>query len=316
MTLLRHALRIALESDVPSAALRAQYNVSNNLYYRDQLEEAVLVARDGLALARKRGDRNWEWSFLAMMVGEHFMIGEWDEALELAAGVPHVEESASTRFAAIELLIVIPPLHIARGDHEEAAEILDRYSALAGSADVQERAAFFSSQATVLRSAGDLRGSLKAARQAIEAWSTVGAAHQSVKLAFVQAGDAALELGDAATVEELLSFVDGLGAGRIVPFLRSQSSRLRARLAAARGDLEEVEPAFAEAERICRDVGVPFWLATCLVEHAEWLAAQNRADEAGGLLAEARERFEQLEAKPWLDRVDALEAAGRPSRAQ
>jgi class 3 adenylate cyclase/tetratricopeptide (TPR) repeat protein len=316
LTLLRHAHRIAVESDVPSAALRAQYNLSNLLYYRDQLEEAVRVAREGLALGRKRGDRNWEWSFLAMMVGELFMTGEWDEALELAARVPHVEESASTRFAAIELLIVIPALHIARGDPEEAAEILKRYSALANSADVQERAAFFSSRATVLRAAGDLPAALDAARQAMEVWRTVGAAHQGVKLAFVQAGEAALGLGDLSTIEDLLSFVDSLGTGAVSPFLRSQASRFRAHLHAGRGGADAAEAAFADSERVCRDVGVPFWLAIALLEHAEWLAAHGRAQDGAALAVEARTIFERLEAKPWLDRVDALEAAGRPSRAE
>jgi class 3 adenylate cyclase/tetratricopeptide (TPR) repeat protein len=317
ITLLRHSLGIATEADVPSAALRAQYNLSNMLYYRDQLEESVRIARDGLALARRRGDRNWEWAFLALLVGELFMTGEWDEALDLAASVPHMEESASTRFAAIELLIVIPPLHIARGAHQEAAEILERYSALEDSEDVQERAAFFSSQSTVLRAAGDSAGSLEAAREAIRAWTTVGPSHQSVKLAFVEAGEAALALGDISAVEDLLSFVGGLSAGRTDPFLRAQASRFRARLDASRDDADAAEAAFVEAERIGRDIGAPFWLGVVLLEHAEWLGAQERSDAAAGKLAEARGIFEGLEAKPWLDRVDEVEAGkGRPSSDQ
>jgi tetratricopeptide (TPR) repeat protein len=311
LTLLRHSLLLALENDVPSAALRAQYNLSNLLYYRDQLEEAVRVAREGLALTRKRGDRNWEWSFLAMMVGELFMTGEWDEALELAARVPHVEESASTRFAATELLIVVPSLHIARGDHQEAARILERYEVFADSADVQERAAFFSAKASVLRTGGDPRGALGAARRAIEVWPTVGAAHQGVKLGLAEAGEAALALGDLPAVEALISFVNGLGAGAVTPFLRSQSRRLAGRLAAARGELVEVEPTLSDAEETCRQLGVPFWHAIALVDHAEWLTGQGREEEAAVRGAEARSIFERLQAKPWLDRVDSLEDAGR-----
>ena len=51
-------------------------------------------------------------------------------------------------------------------------------------------------------------------------------------------------------------------------------------------------------------VGFPFWLAVALLEHGEWLVAQGRAEEAESLLAEAREIFERLEARPWLERLE------------
>jgi hypothetical protein len=41
------------------------------------------------------------------------------------------------------------------------------------------------------------------------------------------------------------------------------------------------------------------------------LVAQARRDEAEPLLAEAHEIFERLEAKPWLDRLDAAQAGTR-----
>jgi hypothetical protein len=39
------------------------------------------------------------------------------------------------------------------------------------------------------------------------------------------------------------------------------------------------------------------------LEHGEWLASEGRAGEAEPLLGEAREAFERLDAKRWLDRV-------------
>ena len=38
---------------------------------------------------------------------------------------------------------------------------------------------------------------------------------------------------------------------------------------------------------------------------------QRRRDEAEPLLAEAREILERLEPKPWLDRIDAVQAGTR-----
>ena len=54
-----------------------------------------------------------------------------------------------------------------------------------------------------------------------------------------------------------------------------------------------------------RELAVPFYLAVTQLEHSEWLVGQGRAEEAEPLLSEARETFERLEARPWLERVEA-----------
>jgi hypothetical protein len=51
---------------------------------------------------------------------------------------------------------------------------------------------------------------------------------------------------------------------------------------------------------------VPFYLARTELEWSEWLVAQGRSEEAEPLLAEAREIFGRLEAKPWLQRLAHL----------
>jgi hypothetical protein len=89
----------------------------------------------------------------------------------------------------------------------------------------------------------------------------------------------------------------------LAPYVRAQSRRFRARLAAVRAERGGVEPGFKQAASIFREFGVPFWLAVTELEHAEWLVAQDRAEEAEPLLAEAHEIFERLEATPWLERT-------------
>ena len=59
-----------------------------------------------------------------------------------------------------------------------------------------------------------------------------------------------------------------------------------------------------------REHGLTFLLAITQLEHGEWLAGQGRADDAGALLAEAREIFERLEATPWLERAGRSVEAG------
>jgi hypothetical protein len=50
-------------------------------------------------------------------------------------------------------------------------------------------------------------------------------------------------------------------------------------------------------------VETPFLLAQVLVEHAELLAADDRAGDALVLAGEAREIFAELRATPWLERA-------------
>jgi hypothetical protein len=58
-----------------------------------------------------------------------------------------------------------------------------------------------------------------------------------------------------------------------------------------------------------------FYLAVTELEHAEWLTAQGRGDEAQPLLAEARQTFEQLQATPWLERAAQIAPAKREPEA-
>jgi hypothetical protein len=55
-------------------------------------------------------------------------------------------------------------------------------------------------------------------------------------------------------------------------------------------------------------------VGVALLEQAEWLATQDRLDEAAPPAREARETFERLRAQPRLDRLERLDAAlGSPA---
>ena len=78
-----------------------------------------------------------------------------------------------------------------------------------------------------------------------------------------------------------------------------------ARLAALRG---EGEPCFEVAVEALRSVGEPFWVATALLEQAEWLASHGRGSETAPMIAEARDVFERLRARPRLERLEKIQA--------
>ncbi len=142
----------------------------------------------------------------------------------------------------------------------------------------------------------------------------MGMTQEYAKQAFVTAVEAALELGDLNKAEELVAVVEALPPGSSPQFLQAQSARFRARLATNRSDAAEAERRFKGAAGLFREMAVPFYMAVTQVEHGEWLVGQGRAEEAETLLVEAREIFERLEARPWLER--AARATGVRQQAE
>jgi class 3 adenylate cyclase/tetratricopeptide (TPR) repeat protein len=301
LALLKHSLEIALEHDLTAAALRAYNNLGDLLDRRDRYEEAIDLHRRGLALARKAGDRFQGWRLIGELSWCLQRTGQWAEALDLGAEVPEDQLVWALSFpnTAVEIAA-------ARGDPAEARRVIERISELKDSADVQERSAFAAVNATALRAEGRFEEALAASEEAIEAATLLGAGVSvDTKIALGEALESALLLGRLDTVEELVGRIDEIQPGKRPPFLWAQAARFRARVGAARGELDGVEQGFKTAEAVFREHGLTFFLAITQLEHGEWLTGQGRADDAEPLLAEAREIFERLEATPWLERARA-----------
>ncbi|HET9016043.1 MAG TPA: AAA family ATPase [Thermomicrobiaceae bacterium] len=79
-------------------------------------------------------------------------------------------------------------------------------------------------------------------------------------------------------------------------------------LATEAGQLESAEEHLRHAHALADACAAPFERALTLLEFAGLRAAQGRTDEARTLLAEVRVTCEPLQAKPTLERADALEA--------
>jgi tetratricopeptide (TPR) repeat protein len=301
--LFMHSLKLALEHDLPSAALRAYNNVADSLHAGDRYEEAVAYHDRGIALARRVGNRQWEWQLLLESIYPLMLAGRWNEALARAIEIPPHQFD--------ELANPVPSwceIEAARGNLAEARRALGLVARHEASADVQARAVYRANEAAVLCAEGRYERALAAGEEALESRWTLGPRHQCVKGGFVYGVEAGLALGRLDAAEELVERVEALRPGELAPFVQAHSSRFRGRLAAARGEDDRVEGGFKAAESIFREFGIPFWLAVTETEHGEWLRDHSRAQEAEPLLAEARETFERLEAAPWVERVAALGA--------
>ncbi len=300
LALLPYALQVALDNDKPSASLRAYYNLADTLCHADRYEEAVDAVREGLALARRVGNRQQEWQFLGQ-VYPHFALGAWDELESMIAEIP--EEHWSEVRQAWPAILFGGIVNAFRGRPDDAETLISRCAEMESSADHQERAAFHLGRADLLLMAGDPAHALEAAELAFAERESMGITQEYSKQSFVTAVEAALALGDLAKAEELLAVVKALPPGSSPQFLQAQSSRFQAQLAAGRGDAEEAERRFKRATGLFRELALIFYLGITQLEHGEWLATQERMEEAEPLLAEAREVFVRLEAKPWLERA-------------
>jgi hypothetical protein len=121
----------------------------------------------------------------------------------------------------------------------------------------------------------------------------------------VNAGEAAFALGDQAKVETVLDILQNLPGPAVAGAAGARRPLQRAR-AGERGEADVAERRFKRAAGLFREIACPFYLAVTQLEHGEWLAGQGRASESEPLLAESREVFEGLRARPWVERCDAV----------
>jgi tetratricopeptide (TPR) repeat protein len=304
-----HALKIALENNRSAAALRAYNNLAESAYRMDRYEESLDLYDRGLALARKVGNRFW-FDFLDTdRPIPLFLLGRWDAALEGLA-----ERSNPGRALAdiIGHVTVIPLIHTNRREADAAERILDTYRRYETSSDVQEVAAWSSGNAALLNARGDHREALAMAERAIASAPAMGADSIMVKIGFLEAVDAGFALGDLDRVRTLTEWGEKLKSIRSSPAMMALHLRAKARLAAAHGD-DGADSLFDASAQTLRQMENRFWLAATLAEQGEWFASQGREDEANPLLDEARGIFESVGAVVWLDRLDEIKRAGRPT---
>ncbi len=297
--LLKQALAIAREHDLHEVEHNILFNISDVSFRRDRYQDALGYLADGREIARRRGSRPGEWGILAESTYPLFMLGHWDEALEMFAEVP---EDRLLDALTLSFLSSVIEIRIHRGDEADAARLLSVYEGLPESVDLQDRMMYFAAAAALARAEGRLDDAVGAGVEAAEiSRGKAGEATQAVKQGLVESIEAALALRDSPRAEGLVASIEAVPPGLRSPYLGAQALRFRARL--AESDDAALE-GFEAAARRFRELGVVFWLAVTLLEHAELTGD-------GSLLDEAREIFERLDARPWLERLEKVGATTR-----
>jgi class 3 adenylate cyclase/tetratricopeptide (TPR) repeat protein len=294
--LLEGALSVALANDLPSAAIRAINNLGVVFESSDRFPAAIEASGQGLQLARRIGDRLWETGFLAGPISALVMVGRWDEAFERAAEAEEILEE-STR-SANTVPIHLNEIDCARGNLDAARARLEESAWMQEIEEAQAWSSYRLHEAQLLRAEGNPSAALEIIEPVL-AHQELGITFLTIKLSFVEALEAAFDLGDASRLDELLVTIESLRPGERPPMLDAHARRFRSKLSADASGFE------AAADRF-RKLEMPFWLAVTELEHAERLVELGQDAEAEPRVAEARETFARLEARPWLERATAL----------
>ena len=306
--LLRHALRLAQEHGIQTSAFRAQFNLSYHINGEDRYEEALEIDREALEQAQRRGDRGWAWAFLGHLRQGNYLLGNWGDFDATDEEIVEMLE-AGTR-ARLDLLVIHPHVYLHTGRLDRLQWLLERLPE--PSAEVQDTAAHALAHTAHARAENRLADALAKAEDVLAMQVELGSEHPMYRLALVDALETAYQLGDLDSVTRRLEEFRQRRPADHLPFGVGQVRRFEALLAARSGDGELAEERFRAAAEILREISARFYLAVVLLEHGEWLVESGSAEDAEPLLQEAREIFERLGAKPWLDRLGEV---AEPARA-
>jgi predicted ATPase/class 3 adenylate cyclase len=301
--LLNEALAIALEHDLTAAALRAYNNLVVSSYTSDRPDEAGRLAREGLELARSRGNRQFTAALAAMTCNSMiFSDGDWDAAFAFAdemlprglATVPSVQAShVALAYTALQ-----------RGEADVALKHLSLVSAVVETRDLQQRANGLFKEMVLALVEGRPTDVLGPARAQVEL--AVGMQLQTfASFSLELACEAAVAAGVPGEVAEVTAPLEALSEARRTRRLNAALGRALGHVAAAAGDVDAAAEAFTNALAAARNLGHAPTLAPVLVDYGAWLASVDRVAEAEPLLAEARELWEPMRAVRWLERIDA-----------
>ena len=255
---MRYALEVALENDIPSAALRGYNNVADLEARSDRYERAAAgLPRRPRARAPGRQPRSRS-GCSSSQTYPLYSLGRWDEALAQAAEVPE-DAFSQTRFPFVCFLGNSVAIHCHRGELDAAAALI---AALRRAARLRRP-----DRACQLRVAGGSaalarRPARRCARVASAAWEyrdAAGISSESMKETFTIAVEAALAVGDLARAERAARR-RRCRCGRAACRSRCAPRRCGsgARMAAADGDDERADSACSgAAPSLLRELATP-----------------------------------------------------------
>jgi tetratricopeptide (TPR) repeat protein len=313
----RNADAIALWTAVVELADR-RGSTRRQAFGRMNLGDALLSADQpggaerteaAVELARRIGDGFSISLGLNNLAVSRYFTGNWDAAEAIAQ---QAVDSAPDAYQRDTLRLPRLLLHVARGRHSEAVADLAAFERLATSDEIQDQASVAIARTTVaLWDAAEQPGRRLPADSVRVLLDTLGLFIEGYRLLWPLAAEAALRNGARDELHALVDAALSAPGDGLPPYLDAQVRRFRSLLAAAEGREHEVEGGLRHAVRILGELGYPYFRAQAQSDLGRWLLDQDRRVDAAPVLAEARDTFTRLGARPALARLDALVPVGR-----
>jgi class 3 adenylate cyclase/tetratricopeptide (TPR) repeat protein len=301
--LIRGALTVALEHDLTERACASCISLATTLEEEDRIEPSLEMYEQAEGLMQRGGDRpNAVGARLNRILGL-LELGRWDEVETMFTEYLEVDaEELGSRLWPGAVAVNAAWLYVLRGEAAVALRLVEQSAPLVAHAQLEMRSQHDAARAAVANAEGDHVLALVTAestlRACIDESFPVG-----MRLALIEAVEAAFSLGNSSKVVELLRLVrDHFRPGR-QPSVDAHMLRWEARMAADRDDHDQAASGFAAAIDGFARLQRPFWVAVTRCELGEWLVAQGREADADEHLAQARATFDRLRAAPWARRA-------------
>ena len=282
--------RLAREQGLTWTVLRG---LNNRVYQLSEFDPRAYAnaALDGLALARRIGDRQWMFQFLAASGYAAYFVGEWDEAASFWQTTLVEDPEPADRLLPYYGLAV---LAAARGEPVPgAADEIARIAAEVTDPQVTwttiDGPASFASAEGRLAEAAALWRSGVADYPTVAVYLLWNAARHSIRL-----GDAEGATADLAAIDE---------RGSHTPRDEAERLGVRAGLAALNGQTVEAIRLYRDALRAFQELGLVLSEAQTAIEMATVL--DPAIPEVVEAVASARTILTRLRAQAFLDQLDA-----------
>ena len=108
------SIHLPIEHDLAEEASNSYFILSDASFHRDRYADALDYLRESIAFSRRIGNRPYEWSALAESTYALFMLGRWDEALEVTDELREEQVRSGGMF--LSLLSGPLEIHLHRGE--------------------------------------------------------------------------------------------------------------------------------------------------------------------------------------------------------
>jgi class 3 adenylate cyclase/tetratricopeptide (TPR) repeat protein len=292
--------RLALAEGRTSTVLRGLNNRLNDLVDFDPRAYRA-GALDGLALARRIGDRGWMLQFLLLSGFGAYLVGDWDEAMDRWQTILGEDPEPGDRLVP---LFGVVSVQSARGEPVPGAA--DEIEAIAAEvSDPQVTWTTISGPAAIASAEGRLS-------DAVALWRAGARVMPSSAREWLPiAARLAVRLGDVAGAQGDLAALDELGVH--TPRHEAERLAIRAGLAALEGHPTDALRLYSESLQAFRELGTPFSVAQVTIEMATVLDPST--PEVAAAIETTRGILSRLRAQAFLDQLEAA-AQHRPSPAR